>query len=198
MKISEIFDSIQGEGMWMGMPVTFIRTAGCSLRCSFCDTKTTWAEGKVDMGIDDIVNCVHNTHVVITGGEPTEQLAELRQLITALQKENYIVGLESNGTFEGYNTLGCNHVVVSPKPGAMYCVFPSGVDELKYVVTEDFEAAVAIPESIRQKFIGRIWLQPCDYGDERTQVMFKKAYCIAMSDERLRCGIQLHKLYGVA
>ena len=149
------------------------------------------------MSIEDIVKNTHYKHVVITGGEPTEQLAELRQLINALQKEGRIVGLESNGTFEGYNTLGCNHVVVSPKAKAMYCVFPAGVDELKYVVTEDFDATVAIPESIRQKFAGRIWLQPCDYYDERTRKMFDRVYAIVLTDGRLKCGIQLHKVYGV-
>ena len=148
------------------------------------------------MGIEDIVKQIKYTHVVITGGEPTEQLSELRRLINALQNAGHIVGLESNGTFEGYNTLGCNHVVVSPKAKAMYCVFPEGVDELKYVVTEDFDANVAIPESIRQKFAGRIWLQPCDYADERTRNMLDKVYSIAMQDDRLKCGIQLHKIYG--
>ena len=198
MKIAEIFDSIQGEGLWMGRPVTFIRAAGCSLRCDFCDSKVTWAEGKVDMSIDDICKQVHYTHVIITGGEPTEQEHELRKLIDCLQKTNHVVGLESNGTYEHYTSLYCNHVVVSPKPKAMYCVFPSGVDELKYVVTEEFNPSVAIPESVRAKFAGRIWLQPCDYGEaSKNHEMYAKAMAIAMSDERLRCGIQLHKIYGV-
>lgn len=197
MKILEIFDSIQGEGSWMGIPVTFIRTAGCSLHCSFCDTKESWAEGKVDMGIDDILKQVKEHHVVITGGEPTEQAPELRQLINRLQSDGHVVAIESNGTFEHYEMFSDTWVVVSPKPAAMYCVYPEGVSELKYVVTEEFNADVAIPEAIRKRFAGGIWLQPCDYGDERTMKMFNKAVQIAKSDCRLRVGIQLHKVLGV-
>ena len=38
MKITEIFQSIQGEGKYTGYPMTFIRTSGCTRKCSFCDT----------------------------------------------------------------------------------------------------------------------------------------------------------------
>ena len=44
MKVIEIFESIQGEGRWMGTPVTFIRLAGCNLHCSWCDTKESWGD----------------------------------------------------------------------------------------------------------------------------------------------------------
>ena len=198
MKIVEIFDSIQGEGSWMGVPCTFIRAAGCSLHCDFCDSKITWAEGKTDMSIDEILCHIGYRHVVITGGEPTEQASELRRLINELKRRNHVVALESNGTYEWYKDLHCDWVVVSPKPAAAYCVFPEGVNELKYVVTKDFVDSVAIPETIRHTFRGNIWLQPCDYGEpEATAAMMRKAYDIAMSDQRLRVGIQLHKTLGV-
>ncbi|NBY66007.1 MAG: 7-carboxy-7-deazaguanine synthase QueE, partial [Verrucomicrobia bacterium] len=38
MRISEIFHSIQGEGLLAGVPSVFIRTSGCNLRCDWCDT----------------------------------------------------------------------------------------------------------------------------------------------------------------
>jgi hypothetical protein len=65
---------------------------------------------------------------------------------------------------------------------------------LKYVVTEDFEAAAAIPETIRNLYAGKIWLQP-DGND--MQNMWNKAYHLAMEDPRLRVGVQLHKLLEV-
>ena len=55
MKINEIFYSIQGEGKWSGLPNIFIRTTGCNLRCSFCDTKYAYEEGK-ETEIDEILN----------------------------------------------------------------------------------------------------------------------------------------------
>ena len=42
MKISEIFESIQGEGNNAGKPAVFLRTAECNLKCIWCDTKYTW------------------------------------------------------------------------------------------------------------------------------------------------------------
>ena len=78
MKIMEIFNSFQGEGHYMGRPCTFVRTAGCSLHCSFCDTKASWAEGTNDMSPADIAARCDMPLVVFTGGEPTEQpLTEL-------------------------------------------------------------------------------------------------------------------------
>lgn len=200
MKILEIFDSIQGEGQYMGMPCTFVRTAGCSLRCSFCDTKLSWAEGTSDMSPEDIAAKCSRNFVVITGGEPTEQpIEELNRLIHILHRKGKFVAMESNGTFEDYTLIKANWITVSPKANASYAVFRRGISELKYVVTEEFDANVAISEYLRENFKGHIWLQPCDYADaQRNAEMCHKAFSIAMSDSRLRCGVQLHKVYGVA
>lgn len=197
MKIMEIFDSFQGEGSFMGIPCTFVRTAGCSLHCAFCDTQESWAEGTNDMLPSDIAAKCDMPTVVITGGEPTEQsLTELQLLIQLLHNAQKLVCIESNGTFEHYEALGADWVVCSPKAAASYAVFPEGVNELKYVVTEEFDPDVAISEALRERFKYHIWLQPCDYRDARTGAMFAKAHKLAMLDPRLRCGIQLHKVYG--
>src|SRR5580693_8656888 len=74
MWISEIFYSIQGEGELTGVPSAFIRTSGCNLRCSWCDTKyASWNPEGTEMNIDEIVSQVsqfRTDHVVLTGGEP--------------------------------------------------------------------------------------------------------------------------------
>lgn len=195
MRIVSVFNSIQGEGCNLGVPCTFIRTAGCNLRCSFCDTD--FITEAHDETINQLVSkCMHKL-VVVTGGEPTLQAEELKKLIKQLQAADHVVAIESNGTYEHYDELGC-YVVVSPKANNMYCFFPSGVAELKYVVTADFNADVAIPESVRTRFDRRIWLQPCDSGSlESIKEMWKKCYNIAMKDDRLRVGVQLHKLLEV-
>lgn len=199
MIINEIFTSIQGEGSWIGRRVTFIRLQGCSLHCPWCDSASTWSKQGFCVSIEDAVRQVDTQAVVITGGEPTEQEAELKMLIKELKQRGHEVALESNGTCEHYAELGADWVVVSPKPGAMYCVFTEGVNELKYVVTKEFNDAVAIPNTIRAKFDGHIWLQPCDYAndEEATKQMYKKAMELVAKDSRLRCGIQLHKIYNV-
>ena len=55
MKINEIFYSLQGEGKWTGLPNIFIRTSGCNLRCSFCDTKYAYDDGK-EMSSEEILS----------------------------------------------------------------------------------------------------------------------------------------------
>lgn len=195
--VKEIFRSVQGEGCNMGRPCVFVRLAGCNLRCSFCDTAHSVSLSE-DMEVGEVVkHCRGMQLVVITGGEPTLQKEALERLITALQEEGHIVALESNGSYKDYTDFHC-YVVVSPKRELMYSFVPDGVAELKYVVTDDFNADVAIPESVRKKFPGRIWLQPCDSGSEESiRKMWKKCYEIAMGDGRLRVGVQLHKWMGV-
>lgn len=101
MKINEIFYSIQGEGNWTGLPNIFIRTSGCNLRCSYCDTKyayDTFKEIKIIKIIDEIrkYNC---KKVCITGGEPLLQ-KDMIKLVDELIKNNYNVSIETNGSIE--------------------------------------------------------------------------------------------------
>ena len=99
MKINEIFYSIQGEGEWAGRPNIFIRTSGCNLRCSFCDTTYTYDDGK-EMSIDKISSQISKypcKYICITGGEPLLQ-KDILDLIDFLIKRNYIICIETNGS----------------------------------------------------------------------------------------------------
>ena len=107
MKISEMFDSIQGEGPNAGEPVIFIRLALCNLTCSWCDTKYTWDWDNYDFDkevhhfeIEDIIKKIQTykiKHIVITGGEPLMQQEELIKLLSPL-KNNYFIEVETNCT----------------------------------------------------------------------------------------------------
>ncbi len=99
LKVNEIFYSIQGEGTFSGRPCVFVRLTGCNLRCSYCDTRYAYYEGK-DMEIDEIIEKVisYRCHVVeITGGEPLIQ-DETPILIKRLLDLGFQVLLETNGT----------------------------------------------------------------------------------------------------
>jgi 7-carboxy-7-deazaguanine synthase len=100
LKINEIFYSIQGESLLAGKPTIFIRTSTCNLRCTWCDTRYSFWQGKV-MELDDIMVEVkkHSSqYVCLTGGEPLGQRDSI-PLMERLLKEEYIVSLETNGSF---------------------------------------------------------------------------------------------------
>ena len=122
INISEIFYSIQGEGMALGTPSIFIRTSGCNLRCQWCDTPyTSWKPEKNIMSISEIIIKVKTLtstsgnflpEIIITGGEPFLQ-RELQELIIELQKLNYKVTIETNAT--KYKKTTANFLSLSPK-----------------------------------------------------------------------------------
>lgn len=107
MLISEIFSSIEGEGIRTGCLATFIRTFGCNLRCSYCDSlyavdRATDLFGNQNfktMTMQEIVNeCKHlgNKRITFTGGEPLLQ-KDARELIDKLLEEGFEVNIETNG-----------------------------------------------------------------------------------------------------
>ena len=100
MKVSEIFYSIEGEGIEIGRPEVFIRLAGCNLRCTWCDTKYALENGK-EMSIGEIIEEVRKypcKSVSITGGEPLLQKGELLELVNQLKTLGYWIQINTNGT----------------------------------------------------------------------------------------------------
>jgi len=97
MKICEYFRSIQGEGITIGVPTYFIRTAGCNLRCGWCDT-TYAQDGGREMSVDEIMEFVDDTeNVCITGGEPTLQ-EDMPMLIDRLLGAEKKIVFQTNGS----------------------------------------------------------------------------------------------------
>ena len=99
MIVNEIFLSIQGEGKEIGLPTVFVRLTGCNLRCSWCDTKYAFTEGK-EMKIQDIMEEVERygiKRVCLTGGEPLLQEGS-RILMKELLDKGYHIVLETNGS----------------------------------------------------------------------------------------------------
>ena len=117
LAISEIFSSIQGEGQYVGVPSTFIRLAGCNLRCVWCDTPyTSWKpDGASDWMMGGILGQVRrfgNRHVVVTGGEP--MLQDTVVLLTKrLREDSAFITIETAGTI--YQPVVCDLMSISPK-----------------------------------------------------------------------------------
>ncbi len=202
MLVNEIFSSIQGEGSFLGLPCIFVRFQGCNLNCNFCDSQNTWKTDNPeasDISIDDLVEAINvisyakgTKLVILTGGEPCMQ-KDLQSLVDKLLVADYKVAIETNGTQE--TPKGVHWITASPKAVAGYMIHPAcHPNELKYVVTEDFNVDEVITEGIRQAYAGKIWLQPDGY---KMPAMWQKCYDIAMKDARLRVGVQLHKIMGV-
>ena len=102
IKIKEIFDSIQGEGSYIGQKQLFVRTTRCNLNCSYCDTDFLCDESSREYGFDEFFEKLKASDaatVSFTGGEPlleADFLCEfLRKYKNRLNKKIY---LETNGT----------------------------------------------------------------------------------------------------
>lgn len=196
MRVVEIFDSIQGEGSYMGVPVTFIRLADCNLKCSWCDTK--WDVG-IEMSVDEICAKVSMDRVVITGGEPLLHTDNFLNLIKGLKKRypGIWIAVETNGTlattqFEKY----LDWITCSPKPQHRWRIHPQcNPNELKYVVDGEW-SPYNIPIEILHQFDGLIWLQP---EGSQMEKRFKEAYDMVMQfpARGLRVGLQMHKILEV-
>lgn len=98
LKINEIFHSIQGESTYVGFPTVFVRTTGCHLRCTYCDTKYSYYEGKLteENQVIEKIREFGAPYVCITGGEPLLQKSIL-PLMSKLCDMNYKVSLETSG-----------------------------------------------------------------------------------------------------
>lgn len=97
LKITEIFQSIQGESTLVGLPTTFVRLTGCPLRCVYCDTAYAFQGGEWKE-VDEILVETRKgpQHVCVTGGEPLAQKA-VTSLLSALCDAGHTVSLETSG-----------------------------------------------------------------------------------------------------
>lgn len=167
LKISEIFESLQGEGASTGMPCIFVRLAQCNLHCTWCDTKYTWdferyryedevSEQSVS-SIAERVNATVSRRLVLTGGEPLLQQRALRELFASLAPD-IVVEVETNGTIvpEPAALERVNQWNVSPKlanagdpeqfrikPEVLSSLRDTGRSFLKLVVHSDADYAEA-------------------------------------------------------
>jgi 7-carboxy-7-deazaguanine synthase len=105
--VSEIFESVQGEGPSAGEAAIFLRLARCNLHCRYCDTRYTWdferyryADEVHERDLADVAaELTKGTsgRLIVTGGEPLLQQRALGSLL-ALLPPTWFVEVETNGT----------------------------------------------------------------------------------------------------
>ncbi len=154
MRICEIFTSIQGEGLTMGLPTVFVRTVGCNLRCNWCDTAYSFEGGK-EMSVDEVISEIGNAKLVcLTGGEPMLQKdsPELMRRLTAGGKN---IVLETNGSVDLSQVADNPKIMLSmdikcPSSGMSDQMLSSNMsllsrkDQLKFVVADDIDFDYAV------------------------------------------------------
>ena len=201
MNINEIFYSIQGEGKWTGLPNIFIRTTGCNLRCSYCDTKYAYEDGK-ETSIKEITEKIKKypcKHVCITGGEPLLQ-KDTTDLIDVLLKKNYKILLETNGSKNIKNIIGRKNLIISLDikcpSSKMYkkmhlenISLLSKNDQLKFIIKDKKDYNYAKKIFQKYKPICPVFFQPV-WGTNLKNL----ANWIVHDNLEVQIGLQLHKI----
>ena len=194
IKVSEIFTSFQGEGPYIGTPATFLRLYGCNLNCEWCDTDISTYEM---LSVDDVAEILitqmefNNIKLlVITGGEPTLQMEEIKRLIKELP-EDIKIQLETNGSIFEY--LPEMEYVVSPKEDKEkifenYYKYENVF--FKFVITsqEDIDEVISIKD--KYGYNKTIWLQGEFSKDDQMADLIRENFPRL---ENIKLSVQTHK-----
>lgn len=213
MRIIEVFTSIQGEGVHTGVPMHFVRFAGCNLRCVGCDTPRAH-DGDAGKSMESIeVIELINKHehpkvkwVCFTGGEPVLQQDEWSELTRMLQEREYKLSMETNGTLwmSSYLLQRFDWICVSPKTDDVreLPLIPHA-HEIKFLLRHtqtfstfnEFGRILRVTRSLNQSAVISIqpWLVDIDERDHSTLSLafgFVKHFGVRLS-------LQTHKMIGV-
>jgi 7-carboxy-7-deazaguanine synthase len=118
LAIAEMFcDTLQGEGISTGVPSTFIRLQGCTLKCVFCDTLDVWPHGneysfeeifQLMEDVDLITRLRNGQHLILTGGSPLKQQNQLVNFLRAFYERyqfNPYIEVENEAVLMPNNSL---------------------------------------------------------------------------------------------
>ncbi len=201
LKISEIFPSIQGEGLRQGEPTLFIRLSGCNLKCDFCDTKYAWIDGK-EMTVLQVMNELKKIKssfpaewVCLTGGEPF--LQPIEGLIQKLKTEGFKIQVETNATL--FRQLDVDWYTISPKPPDYICqsAYKKEAKEIKVVVTKGLDLDTL--QKLRIEFPKKIplLLQPQSNAIWSGKLALKLLrQALNKGLRNIRVTVQIHKFFN--
>ena len=201
MIVSEIFRSLQGEGKNQGRACTFVRLAGCNLRCAWCDTSYA-REGGEEMSVGEVLDRVwllRGTYICITGGEPLLQPEEVLKLLEKFDLHGYTVEIETNGTcdfreMQAYasSCLDVKCPASGEKSDLSLLPHITPRDCVRFVVADEDDLHYARAVMARYDIRGEIFISPVEGSDYR-------AIADSIVEENLpvRFQLQLHKILGI-
>jgi len=206
-QVAERFKSIQGEGLYAGTPMAFIRFVGCSVGkkvCQHCDTdfdKPLWQFGGGSQSIDDLLIWMGEyEHICLTGGEPFDQ-PQLHELVEELHSRCKMVHIESSGTvFAPVNHFTKKpFLTICPKPG-WHREMVDYADEVKVIVPSlgNGPGWPTIEDALRWVEDGKIvFLQPRNGKYDIDHINLKACQDLIAETPAFRLSVQLHKLLRV-
>ena len=194
IKVSEIFTSFQGEGPYVGTPSTFLRLYGCNLDCEWCDTDISTYEM---LSVDDVAEILltqmefnNIKTLIITGGEPTLQMEEIKRLIKELP-DDIRIQMETNGSIFEY--IPEIEYVISPKEDKEkvfknYYAYENTF--FKFVITsqDDLDEVIALKE--KYDYDKPIWLQGEFSKDAEMADLIRENFPRL---ENVKLSVQTHK-----
>lgn len=198
-----MFLSIQGEGIQSGLPTFFIRTTGCNLRCSYCDTKYAYSRGK-EMSIEEILSQIRKQPfkiVCLTGGEPLLQ-KDAKVLIRKLIKNGYFVDIETNGSIDLRNFQKSKQILYSmdikcPSSGFADRMLLDNLqylrknDQVKFIVADIKDYSFTKKIIIEKELMNKINVIITPVGGVNCQWIVAK---ILKDHLNVRIGLQIHKV----
>ncbi len=208
MKVFEIFDSINGEvtGWHQGSLTTFVRLAGCNLRCVYCDAeRAQGGAAGTEMNSREVLDRINAWQVTITGGEPLLQAEELGALVGWLIGSKYKITIETNGTlplqsipqWQSYRIAW----VVDYKDTESFLwdnvALLGTKDWIKFVITDrdQYASALASAHGIRQEnALVNIAFSPCIPGEVSPKMLME--WLIADKAWDIILNLQIHKIIG--
>jgi len=219
-RISEIFLSIQGEGLYVGERQIFVRLAGCNMECGYCDTRIlSFREYEPQTLLGELKCYSNNYHCVsFTGGEPLAQKDFLKEVMALTRRAGFSNYLETNGTLSGAleEVIGDTDIVAMdlklPSSTGAGVFWPEHRKFLKIAsrkevfakavvcastLESDLREAVAVIKEVNPGTI--LVLQPdsrVEYAALQEKVQRFKYICI--SENIAACIIpQIHKIVGI-
>lgn len=222
LPVAERFHSYQGEGLYTGTPMHFVRLAGCTVgklpvptndeekhrfpilktkkpawRCHTYDGRPFWCDTDFNvrehLTIDEIIKETPEPHLCLTGGEPLAHLEKIRPLLEDTpSKRKFMIHIETSGT------ILLEHytrlwVTVSPKLGVLDDMI-TRADEIKLLVDQDFDLE-RLPRNVRYHPL--VYVQPINGELMLDHENLDHCYRILRMFPKWRLSVQLHKLLGL-